>query len=82
MIRALARELGQHGIRANCVAPGMINTTRPDYRAPRRDPKGLVPLERRGESEEIAAAVRFLCGSGAHYITGQTIHVNGGQHMW
>jgi 3-oxoacyl-[acyl-carrier protein] reductase len=82
MIRALARELGQHGIRANCVAPGMINTTRPDYRAPRRDPKGLIPLERRGESEEIAAAVRFLCGSGAHYITGQTIHVNGGQHMW
>ena len=82
MIRALARELGQHGIRANCVSPGMINTTRPDYRAPRRDPKALIPLERRGESEEIAAAVRFLCGPGASYITGQTIHVNGGQSMF
>ena len=81
MIRALARELGPHGIRANCVAPGMINTSRPDYRAPRRDPKGLIPLERRGESEEIAAAVRFLCGPGAAYVTGQTIHVNGGQYM-
>jgi 3-oxoacyl-[acyl-carrier protein] reductase len=82
MIRALARELGQQGIRANCVSPGMINTTRPDYRAPRRDPKGLIPLERRGESEEIAATVRFLCGPGASYITGQTIHVNGGQTMF
>ena len=82
MVRALARELGQQGIRANCVSPGMINTTRPDYRAPRRDPKGLIPLERRGESEEIAAAVRFLCGPGASYITGQTIHVNGGQTMF
>jgi 3-oxoacyl-[acyl-carrier protein] reductase len=82
MIRALARELGQQGIRANCVSPGMINTTRPDHRSPRRDPKGLIPLERRGESEEIAAAVRFLCGPGASYITGQTIHVNGGQTMF
>lgn len=82
MIRALARELGQQGIRANCVSPGMINTTRPDHRPPRRNPKGLIPLERWGESEEIAAAVRFLCGPGAGYITGQTIHVNGGQTMW
>jgi 3-oxoacyl-[acyl-carrier protein] reductase len=82
MIRALARELGQQGIRANCVSPGMINTTRPDYRAPRRDPRDLIPLERRGESEEIAAAVRFLCGPGASYITGQTLHVNGGQTMF
>ena len=82
MIRALARELGGRGIRANCVAPGMISTTRPDYRAPRRNPKGLIPLERQGEPEEIAAAVRFLCGPGASYITGQTIHVNGGRHMF
>jgi len=81
MIRALARELGEHGIRANCVSPGMIDTTRPTHRSPRRDVKGLIPLERRGESEEIAAAVRFLCGPGASYITGQTLHVNGGQTM-
>jgi 3-oxoacyl-[acyl-carrier protein] reductase len=82
MIRALARELGPRGIRANCVAPGMIQTTRPDYRAPRRDPKGIIPLGREGDVQEIAATVRFLCGPGASYINGQTIHVNGGQHMF
>ncbi len=70
MIRALAREVGQHGIRANCVSPGSINTTRPSHRSVRRDAKGIVPLERWGESEEIAATVRFLCGPGASYITG------------
>jgi 3-oxoacyl-[acyl-carrier protein] reductase len=82
MIRALAREVGQHGIRANCVSPGSINTTRPSHRSARRDAKGIVPLERRGESDEIAATVRFLCGPGASYITGQTLHVNGGQWMF
>ena len=81
MIRALAREVGQHGIRANCVSPGSINTTRPSHRSVRRDAKGIVPLERWGESGEIAATVRFLCGPGASYITGQTLHVNGGQWM-
>ena len=82
MIKALAREVGQYGIRANCVSPGIINTARPSHRSPRRDPKGIVPLERYGESEEIAATVRFLCGPGAGYITGQTVHVNGGQWMF
>ena len=82
MIRALAREVGQHGIRANCVSPGSINTARPSHRSVRRDAKGIVPLERWGESEEIAATVRFLCGQGASYITGQTLHVNGGQWMF
>ncbi len=82
MIRALAREVGPMGIRANCVSPGIINTTRPGHRSPRRDAKGLVPLERYGESEEIAATVRFLCGPGGGYITGQTVHVNGGQMMF
>lgn len=82
MIRALAKEVGPQGIRANCVAPGMINTTRPSHRSPRGDMKGRLPIERQGESEEIAATVRFLCGPGAGYITGQTIHVNGGQFMF
>ncbi len=49
---------------------------------PRRDAKGIVPLERYGESDEIASTVRFLCGPGAGYITGQTVHVNGGQWMF
>ena len=81
MIRALAREVGPQGIRANCVSPGIINTSRPGHRSPRRDAKGLVPLDRYGESEEIASTVRFLCGPGGSYITGQTVHVNGGQTM-
>jgi 3-oxoacyl-[acyl-carrier protein] reductase len=60
----------------------MINTSRPSHRSPRRDVKGLIPLERQGESQEIADAVRYLCGPGATYITGQTLHVNGGQTMF
>lgn len=79
MTRALARDLAQYGIRVNCVAPGQMNTTRAAGRTPRADPADLIPLGRRGESEEIATTVRFLCGPGASFITGQTIHVNGGQ---
>lgn len=82
MIRGLARELGQHGVRANCVSPGHIDTTRPAHRPPRPVAQGLIPLARWGESTEIAAAVCFLCGPRASYITGQTIHVNGGQMMY
>lgn len=82
MTHALAKELGEHGIRVNCVSPGQINTTRPAHRSVRADPKGRIPLGRWGESEEIAAAVRFLCGPGGGFITGQTIHVNGGQMMF
>ncbi len=79
MTRALARDLAQYGIRVNCVAPGQMNTTRAAGRSPRADPAALIPLGRLGESEEIATTVRFLCGPGASFITGQTIHVNGGQ---
>lgn len=82
MTRALARELGDQGIRVNCVAPGHMNTVRGANRVPRpAPPKGLIPLERKGDPEEIATTVRFLCGPGASYITGQTFHVNGGQMM-
>jgi 3-oxoacyl-[acyl-carrier protein] reductase len=82
LTRVLAKELAEHGIRVNCVSPGSINTTRPAHRSARRDPKGLIPLGRWGESEEIAEVVRFLCGPGGGFITGQTIHVNGGQAMF
>ena len=78
LTRALAKELAEDGIRVNCVSPGSINTTRPAHRSALVDPKGKIPLGRRGESEEIAAVVRFLCGPGGGFITGQTIHVNGG----
>jgi 3-oxoacyl-[acyl-carrier protein] reductase len=82
MTRALAREFGDRGIRVNCVAPGTMNTTRAAGRAPRPDAAKVVPLGRAGEAEEIATTVRFLCGPGASFITGQTIHVNGGQMMF
>jgi 3-oxoacyl-[acyl-carrier protein] reductase len=82
MVRALARELGEHAIRVNCVSPGHINTTRPAHRSARPAAKGLIPLGRWGETQEIGAAVRYLCGPGGAYITGQTLHLNGGQIMF
>lgn len=82
MTRALARELGPKGIRANCISPGHFNTTRANARAPRPRASDHIPLGRYGESGEIAATVRFLCGPGAGFITGQIIHVNGGQWMF
>lgn len=81
MTRALARELGPQNIRVNCVAPGQMNTTRAPGRSPRAGEE-LIPLRRKGESSEIATTVRFLCGPGASFVSGQTIHVNGGQMMF
>ena len=52
------------------------------HRSALPDPKGKIPLGRRGESEEIAAVVRFLCGPGGGFITGQTIHVSGGDFIF
>ena len=78
LTRVLAKELAEHGIRVNCVSPGAIDTTRPAHRSERASPKGRIPLGREGKSEEIASVVRFLCGPGGGFITGQTLHVNGG----
>ena len=82
LTRALAKELAEYGIRVNCVSPGNMNTTRPAYRPPKDSPKGKIPLGRWGEPDEIAAAVRFLCGPGGGFITGQTLHINGGQYVF
>jgi 3-oxoacyl-[acyl-carrier protein] reductase len=84
LTRALAHDLAPHGITVNCVSPGLIDTVR-DGRSSSVAPTHHaihVPLTgRRGRPEEIAATVRFLCGPDARYITGQTIHVNGGAFM-
>jgi 3-oxoacyl-[acyl-carrier protein] reductase len=81
MTRALAKELGEHKIRVNCVSPGQMNTPRAPGRSVRADVTE-VPLGRRVEPEEIATTVRFLCGPGAAMISGQLIYVDGGQQMF
>lgn len=81
--RALARELGSRSITVNCVAPGFIDTdmTRELSDEQRETMLSNIPLSRLGESEEIAALVSFLCSDKAGYITGETVHINGGMHM-
>ena len=79
--RALAREFAEQGVRVNCVAPGQMDTVHPAGRSPRPGEE-LIPLKRKGEPREIATTVRFLCSPAASYITGQTLHVNGGQMMF
>ncbi len=81
--RALAMELAPHNIRANCVSPGSIDTVRgasAGTRPAHLDGSG-IPAGRLGRPEEIAAMVRHLCLPDAAYITGQTIHVNGGMFL-
>jgi 3-oxoacyl-[acyl-carrier protein] reductase len=81
--KSLAREVGSRGITANCVAPGFIDTdmTRALGDAQREALLASIPLNRLGAAEEIAAAVAFLASPAAGYITGETLHVNGGMHM-
>ena len=80
LMRGLARELAPLNVTANCVAPGSIETVRgASAGGPGgRGQAGQIPLGRQGRPEEIAAMVRFLAGPEGRYITGQTIHVNGG----
>jgi 3-oxoacyl-[acyl-carrier protein] reductase len=83
LTRALALELAPQNITVNCVVPGTIETVRGLPGAPERPThrQGLPVLGRRGEPAEVAETVRFLCGPGARYITGQSVHVNGGGFM-
>jgi len=80
LTRALAHDLAPHGITVNCVAPGLIDTERRGPE-PAHHAKHATLAGRRGSPEEIAAVVRFLCGPEARYITGQTLHANGGVFM-
>ena len=83
MSRALARELGSRNITVNCVAPGFIDTdmTRALPDAARDALLGNIALGRLGRPEEIAGAVVFLASPVAAYVTGTTLHVNGGMYM-
>ena len=80
--RALAHDLAADGITVNCVVPGLIGTPRPKGQPEpaHHQTHGTITGER-GRPEDVAAAVRFLCGPGARYITGQAIHANGGAYF-
>ena len=83
MARSLARELGSRSITVNCVAPGFIDTdmTKALDDAQRQALASQIPLARLGEPRDIAAVVAFLASDAAQYITGETVHVNGGLYM-
>src|SRR5436189_700616 len=78
LMRALARELATHKITCNAVAPGAIDTSRAATAGPRPLQGRPIPLGRLGQVDEIAAMVRLLVGPDGTFLTGQTIHVNGG----
>ena len=83
MSRAMAKELGSRSVTVNCVAPGFIATDMTEVLT--EEQKGLmlgqIPLGRLGAPEEIAKVVAFLASDAGGYITGETIHVNGGMYM-
>ena len=81
--RSLAAEIASRGITVNCVAPGFIETDMTKVLSEEHKAKLVekVPSSRLGQPEEIAAAVAFLASNGAAYITGETLHVNGGMYM-
>src|SRR5215831_8222468 len=82
LTRALAHDLAADGITVNCVVPGLIGTPRPkDKQEPAHHATHQTITGERGKPEDVAAAVRFLCGPGARYITGQAIHANGGAYL-
>ncbi|MCU7904993.1 MAG: 3-oxoacyl-ACP reductase FabG [Candidatus Thiodiazotropha sp. (ex Epidulcina cf. delphinae)] len=81
--RSLAREVGSRGITVNAVAPGFIETdmTKRLPEAQRKRLEEAIPLQKMGQPEDIANAVLFLAGQSGRYITGETLHVNGGMYM-
>jgi 3-oxoacyl-[acyl-carrier protein] reductase len=81
--KSLAREVGSRGITVNAIAPGFIDTdmTRALAEGQRAALNAQIPLGRLGQPADIAAAVAFLCSPDGAYITGETLHVNGGMYM-
>jgi 3-oxoacyl-[acyl-carrier protein] reductase len=81
--KSLAREVGSRGITVNSVAPGFIDTDMTNE-LPQEQKDALlkeIPMARLGQADEIAQAVLFLASNNASYITGETLHVNGGMFM-
>lgn len=83
MSKSLAAEIASRGITVNCVAPGFIKTAMTDALNEEQSARitANIPAARFGLPEDVAAGVVFLAGEGASYITGQTLHINGGLHM-
>jgi 3-oxoacyl-[acyl-carrier protein] reductase len=82
LTRALAHDLASDGITVNCVVPGLIGTPRPPNKPePAHHLTHRTITGERGKPEDVAEAVRFLCGPGARYINGQAIHANGGAYL-
>jgi 3-oxoacyl-[acyl-carrier protein] reductase len=80
--KGLANDLAADGITANCVVPGIIDTVRaPGTKRPQHHQSSKTLVGHFGSPQDIAAAVRFLAGPGARYITGQSLHVNGGAYL-
>ena len=81
--KSLAREVGSRGITVNCIAPGFIDTdmTRALSEDQRNGLLQHIPLGRLGQAQDIAAAVVFLASPSAGYISGETLHINGGMYM-
>ena len=79
--RALAHDLAADKITANCVVPGAIDTTRSGASKPAHHLTHGTITGERGASDDVAAMVRFLCGPGGRFVTGQTIHINGGAFL-
>lgn len=81
MTGSLAPELAPYDITVNCVVPALINTDRDGGEIPPHYARRPIPMDRAGEPEEVASLVRYLCGPGARFISGQTMHVNGAWHV-
>lgn len=80
LTREMAHDFGPHGVRVNAIAPGEIDTS---ILSPGTEEivERSIPLHRLGRPEEIASLIYFLCTSGASYVNGAEVHVNGGQHV-
>jgi 3-oxoacyl-[acyl-carrier protein] reductase len=83
MSKSLAAEVASRGITVNCIAPGFITTAMTDKLTDEQKSKllGAIPAGRMGTSDEIASAAVYLASDEASYVTGQTLHVNGGMAM-